>query len=196
MYFTVFTGIESVPPGMSDLGVIISIELSYTMWCEGRKGPEEVSSPDMHEGMLHGDVAWFLMRAYNSMKSMVTGCLPHCLILREQPELLINLLFPMICVNTCALGESLPVLRRCRKASREDTPKPSANPTTKGTDKGEMMLYLQAQSNWCWEMWCGQRLMCVSRKKEDGISMGRSRIRNSMPGCKWFALVWDERFEG
>ena len=101
MYFTIFTGVESIPPGMSDLGVTISIELSYPMWHEGRRRPEEVSSPDMHEGMLHGDAAWFLTRAYNSTKSMVTGCLPHCLILREQPELLINLLFPTICANTC-----------------------------------------------------------------------------------------------
>ena len=62
MYFTVFTGIESIPPGMSDLGVIISIELSYAMWHEGRRGSEEVSSPDMHEGMPHGDAARFLMQ--------------------------------------------------------------------------------------------------------------------------------------
>ena len=101
MYFTIFTGIESVPPGMSDLAVIISIELLYAMWCEGGKGSEEVSSPDVHEGTLHGNAARFLMRAYNSTKSMVMGCLPQCLILGNRPELLINLLFPMICANMC-----------------------------------------------------------------------------------------------
>ena len=57
MYFTVFTGIESVPPGMSDLGVIISIELSYAMQHEGRRESGEVSSPDMHESTLCGDMA-------------------------------------------------------------------------------------------------------------------------------------------
>ena len=57
MYFTVFTGVESVPPGMSDLGVIISKELLYAMRCEGGKGSEEVSSPDVCEGMLCGNVA-------------------------------------------------------------------------------------------------------------------------------------------
>ena len=61
MYFTVFTGVESVLPGMSDLGVIISIELSCAMWHEGRKESEEVLSPDMHEGTLCGDAAQFLM---------------------------------------------------------------------------------------------------------------------------------------
>ena len=59
MYFTVFTGVESVPPGMSDLGVIISIELSYAMRCAGGRGLEEVSSPDVHEGMPLGNAARF-----------------------------------------------------------------------------------------------------------------------------------------
>ena len=61
MYFTVFTGIESVAPSMSNLGVIISIELSYTMQHEGRRESGEVSSPDVCEGMPCGDVARFLM---------------------------------------------------------------------------------------------------------------------------------------
>ena len=46
--------------------------------------------------------------------------------------------------------ESLPMLRRCGRASREDALRPSAHPKTKGTDPEEIMIYLQAQSNWCW----------------------------------------------
>ena len=57
MYFTVFTGIESILPGTSDLGVIISIKLSYAMRHEGRREYWEVLSPDVHEGMSRGDAA-------------------------------------------------------------------------------------------------------------------------------------------
>ena len=35
------------------------------------------------------------------MESTVAGCSSHYPMLREQPELLIDLLFPMICANTC-----------------------------------------------------------------------------------------------
>ena len=39
-------------------------------------------------------------QAYNSMKSAVTGYLPHYLMLGKWPRLLVNLLFPMVCANT------------------------------------------------------------------------------------------------
>ena len=42
-----------------------------------------------------------LMQAYNSTRSAVTGYLPHYLMLGKQPRLLVDLLFPTICVNTC-----------------------------------------------------------------------------------------------
>ena len=80
------------------------------------------------------------------MKLAVMGYLPHYLLLWEQPELLIDL-FPTMCAKTCILGESLPMLRRCGMASREDTTKPCAHPKMKGTDPEETMIYLQAQSN-------------------------------------------------
>ena len=58
MYFTILTGIESVLPGTSDLGVITSIELSYAMRHEGRKeSGGEVSSPDMCM-RVHHMVTW------------------------------------------------------------------------------------------------------------------------------------------
>ena len=68
---------------------------------EGKEESEEMSPPEVHESMPHSDVARFLTRAYNSMKSAVMGYPPHYLMLGKQPRLLVDLLFPMICVNTC-----------------------------------------------------------------------------------------------
>ena len=132
------------------------------MQCEGGEESEEMS-PDMCESAPCGHTVWFLMWAYNNTRSAVAGCPPHCLVRGEWPGLLIDLLFPMICANT-RLRRVPPMLRRCKKASTEDAPKPNANSTMKGTDKGEIMIYLQAQSNWCWETWFGQRLTCFKEK--------------------------------
>ena len=77
---------------------------------EGKEESEERSPPKVRETMPHGDEAWFLTRAYDSTdstKSVVTGYLPHNLMLGRWPRLLVDV-FPMICVN-CALGGSLPM---------------------------------------------------------------------------------------
>ena len=55
LYFTVFTGIESIPPGTSDLGVMIMIGFWYAMQHEGKESKEELL-PNMYESTLHGDV--------------------------------------------------------------------------------------------------------------------------------------------
>ena len=146
LYFTVFTGVESVPPGMSDLGVMIIIGFWYAMQREGKEESEEASSPYVRESTLHGDAVPSLTRPHNGMKSAVMGYLPHYLLLWEQPELLIDL-FPMMRMRRRILGESLPMLRRCRMASREDATKPCTHPKMKGTDPEETMIYLKAQSN-------------------------------------------------
>ena len=99
LYFTIFTGVESVPSGMSDLGVTIIIGFWYVMQHEGKEESEEALSPDMHESTLHGDAVPSLMRPYNGTKLAVLGYLPHYLLLWEQPELLIDL-FPTMCANT------------------------------------------------------------------------------------------------
>ena len=52
---TIFTDIESVPPGMSDLGVTIMIGFGYAMQCEGKEEFKEVSFPDMYDSTLCGD---------------------------------------------------------------------------------------------------------------------------------------------
>ena len=44
LYFTIFTGIESIPPGMSDLGVMIMIGFWYAMQREGKEKSKEESS--------------------------------------------------------------------------------------------------------------------------------------------------------
>ena len=83
LYFTVFTGVESIPPGMSDLGVTIMIGFGYTMQREGKEESKEASFPDVHESTLHGDVVPSLTRLYIGTKLVVTGCLPHYLLLWE-----------------------------------------------------------------------------------------------------------------
>ena len=80
LYFTIFTGIESIPPGTSDLGVTIQIGFGYAMQHEGEES-NEVSFPDVHENMLRSDAVPSL--------------------LGERSELLIAL-FPMMRANTCS----------------------------------------------------------------------------------------------
>ena len=73
---TIFTGIESIPPGMSNLGVTILIGFWYAMPHEGEV--KEVLILDMHKNTLHS----------NAVPSL----------LREQPKLIA--LFPMMRANT------------------------------------------------------------------------------------------------
>ena len=173
MYFTVFTGIESIPPGMSDLGVIISIELSYPMWHEGRRGPEEVSSPDVCEGMPHCDAAQSLTWAYNSTKSMVTGCSPHCLILREWPELLINLLFPTICVNTC-LRRVPACVEEVQKSCQERTHR---SPVPTQQRKG------QTKEKWCY---------IYKHSPTDAGRCGLDKGQHMLQGKRKMEYWWDK----
>ena len=84
----------------------------------------EESFPDMQENTLRSDAV------------------PN--LLGEQSEPLIAL-FPMKHANT-HLGDSLPMLRRCREASQEDALRPDAHPKPKGIDSKET-IYLKAQSN-------------------------------------------------
>ena len=77
LYFTIFTGIESIPPGTSNLGVMIQIRFRYTMQHEERGEFQEVLFPGMHESTLRGDAVSSLMRPFNGTKSAVMGCLPH-----------------------------------------------------------------------------------------------------------------------
>ena len=55
LYFTVFTGMESVLPGMSNLGVTIMKGFWYTMQRGGKEKSKEESFPDRHESTLRGD---------------------------------------------------------------------------------------------------------------------------------------------
>ena len=50
-----FTGVESVLPGTSNLGVIIMIGFWYAMQREGKEKSKEESFPDMYESTLCGD---------------------------------------------------------------------------------------------------------------------------------------------
>ena len=163
LYFTIFTGIESVMPGMSDLGVMIIIGFWYVMQRDGKEESEEVSSPDVHKSTLHGDMVPSLTRPHNGMKTVVMGYLPHYLLLWEWPELLIDL-FPMMRAKTRfrwvpAYVEEVwnGFKRGCNEAlcpSKNERDRPRRN-----------YDYLQAESNWCREMGIGQRLTCF---KEEG----------------------------
>ena len=99
LYFTVFTGIESIPPGTSDQGVTIMKGFWYTMQHGGREKSKEESFPDRHKSTLHGDAVSSLTQPYNGKKSAATECLPHGLALWERSELLL-FLFLMMCANT------------------------------------------------------------------------------------------------
>ena len=99
LYFTIFAGIESIPPGTSDLGVTIKIGFCDAMQRERKGKFKEVLFPDVHESALHGDAVSIMTQSLSGTKSAVTGCLPHYFLLGGQPELLIAL-FPMVCANT------------------------------------------------------------------------------------------------
>ena len=61
LYFTVFTGIESIPPGTSDLRVMILIGFWYVMQGKGREKSKEELFPVVYESTLHGDAVPSLM---------------------------------------------------------------------------------------------------------------------------------------
>ena len=98
LHFTIFTGVESVLPGMSNLGVMIMMGFWYAMQCEGKES-KEVLFPDEHESALCGDTVLSLTQPFNGMKSAVMGSLPHYLLLGERPRPLIAL-FLMMHANT------------------------------------------------------------------------------------------------
>ena len=55
LYFTVFAGVESIPPCTSDLGVTIQIGFRYVQ--HGGDGEfKEVFLPNVQESALHGDM--------------------------------------------------------------------------------------------------------------------------------------------
>ena len=97
LYFTIFAGVESVLPCMSDLGVTIQIGFRYAQ--HGGNGEfKEVFLSDMQESVLHGDAVSKLTRSFSGTKSAGTGCFPHYFLLRGQPEPIA--LFPMVCACT------------------------------------------------------------------------------------------------
>ena len=54
LYFTVFAGVESIPPCMSDLGVMIQIGFRYAQY--GGDGEfKEVFLPNVQESTLRDD---------------------------------------------------------------------------------------------------------------------------------------------
>ena len=83
LYFTVFTGVESILPGTSNLGVTVKIGFCYAMQRKGKGKFKEVLFPDVHESTLRGDAVSSLMQPFNGAKSAVTGSLPHYLLLGE-----------------------------------------------------------------------------------------------------------------
>ena len=98
LYFTVFTGIESILPCMSDLGVTIQIGFRYAQ--HGGDGEfKEVFLPNVQESTLRGDVVPKLTQSFSGTKSAGTGCFPHYFLHKEQPEPIA--LFPM--VRACML---------------------------------------------------------------------------------------------
>ena len=85
LYFTIFTGVESILPYTSDLGVMIQKGFRYTQ--HGGDGKfKEVFLPYVQESILHGDTVLKLTRSFSGMKSAGTGCFPHYFLCKGQPE--------------------------------------------------------------------------------------------------------------
>ena len=98
LYFTVFAGVESVPPCTSDLGVTIQIGFRYAQ--HGGDGEfKEVFLPNVQESALRGDAVLKLTRSFSGTKLAGTGCFPHYFLRKGQPEPIA--LFPM--VRACTL---------------------------------------------------------------------------------------------
>ena len=98
LYFTIFVGIESIPPCTSDLGVTIQIGFRYAQHGEDAEF-KEVFLPNMQESALCGDAVLNLMRSFSGTESAGTGCFPHYFPCKGQPEPIA--LFPM--VRACML---------------------------------------------------------------------------------------------
>ena len=93
LYFTVFAGVESIPPCTSDLGVTIQIGFRYAQ--HGGDGKfKEVFLPNVQESTLCGDAVLKLTRSFSGTKSTGTGCFPHYFLCKGQPEPIA--LFPMV----------------------------------------------------------------------------------------------------
>ena len=85
LYFTVFAGMESVPPRTSDLGVTIQIGFRYAQ--HGGDGEfKEVFLLNVQEGTLRGDAVLKLTRSFSGMKLAGTGCFSHNFLRKEQSE--------------------------------------------------------------------------------------------------------------
>ena len=98
LYFTVFTGIESVPPCMSDLGVTIQIGLDTRNI--GKMDPlRKFYSPHMQGSALRSDAVFRWMQSFSGTRAAGLGCFPHGSPCRESLEPIT--LFPM--VRACIL---------------------------------------------------------------------------------------------
>ena len=75
LYFTVFTGIESIPPCMSNLGVTIQIGFRYTKQHEWKGEFNKEFFPEVQKSALHGDAVSVRTQSLSESKSAVTGCL-------------------------------------------------------------------------------------------------------------------------
>ena len=140
LYFIIFKGVESVPPGTSDLGVTIQIGFWYMMQHRGEE-PNEISFPEEQENMLHSDMV------------------PSLLGERSNPIAL----FPTVCANTRFRWFPAYVEEARSGFTRGCNEGPMPIQNQKGTySKGN---HLKAQSNWCQETWIGWRL---TRFKEKG----------------------------
>ena len=103
LYFTVFTGVESVPPCMSDLGVMIQIGLD-THNAGKMEFSRKCFSLDMQESALRGDTVFNWMQSFSETKAAGMGCFPHNFPCKEPPEP--TALFPM--VRACMLLRRVP----------------------------------------------------------------------------------------
>ena len=85
LHFTVFAGIESIPPCMSDLGVTIQIGFRYAQ--HGGDGEfKEVFLLNVQESVLCGNAVLKWMQSFSGTKSAGTGCFPHYFLRKGQPE--------------------------------------------------------------------------------------------------------------
>ena len=121
LYFTVFTGVEFVPPGTSNLGVTIQIVFSYAMQHRGKES-NEISFPKVQE---------------NTLRSDAVLCLPF-----EQSKPFA--LFPTMCVDM-HLRRFPAYVEEMQSGSQEDASRPDAHPKSKGNIL--KINYLQSQSN-------------------------------------------------
>ena len=139
----VFTGVESVPPCTSDLGVTIQIAFRYVQ--HGGDGEfKEVFLPN-HAG--ERTVWWRGVKIDVILQwSEIGRNRMFPLLLPAQRTTWTNYPFPPWCVHAHFLGESLPMLWKREVASIQDALRPTAHPITEGTKPQETTIYLKAQS--------------------------------------------------